>query len=475
MNRFFRATFGMAALLSAAGCAVAIDPGPGRAEVARSVSDRTGQEIRTDLADGEDAVVTARIRELLGQGVTVDEAVQITLLHNRELHALYTELDVAQADLVQASLLHNPVVDAAAGFPVGGGMVDFSFSVAMDVIDLVYVPLRKRVATARLEETKLRVASEVLDFTWRAQTAAYRHQADTQTLDLRRQVAESTGAAAELARRMREAGNITELELASEAALAEESKLELRLAEISARESHEELNSLMGLWGEEAGSWAIATSRLPDPPEKPFDTERIETRAIERNLELAAAEKLVVAAAETLGLDRASALFPEVTVGGIGERDSSEWEPGPTLSLPVPIFDRGQARIARAKAELRAAREIHHALAVRIRAAARRTRDRVIGHAERARHYRSVDLPLRDRVVQQSQLQYTAMQIGPIELLRAKEQQIEAGTRYVDALREYWMARADLGLIIAGRLPQAERPMQAPALEQMPRMPFPTL
>ena len=88
MNRFFRATVGMAALLSAAGCAVAIDPGPGRAEVARSVNDRTGQEIRTDLVDGEDPVVTARIRDLLGQGVTADEAVQITLLHNRELRAL---------------------------------------------------------------------------------------------------------------------------------------------------------------------------------------------------------------------------------------------------------------------------------------------------------------------------------------------------------------------------------------------------
>ena len=474
MNPLFRSISTIGALISVGGCAVvAIDPDPSRAEVARSVTERTGNEIHTGIT--EEPIVADRVRDLLGQGITTDEAAQVTLLHNRELRALYTELDVAQADLVQASLLHNPVLDAALGFPVGGGVVDLSFGMAMDVIDLVYVPLRKRIADARLEEAKLRVAGEILDFTWRAQTAAYRHQADTQMVEVRRQVAESTSAAAELARRMREAGNITELELASESALAAEAKLDLRLAEVSARESREELNAVMGLWGDEAGSWTIATSRLADPPAEPLDTVRLESRAIERNLELAAAEKLIVAAGETLGFDRVSALFPEVVTGGSAEREDGAWESGPTLSLALPFFDSGQARIARAKAELLAAREMHHALAVRIRAAARSARDRMIGHADRARYYRSVELPLRDRVVQESQLHYTAMQIGPLELLRAKEQQIEAAARYVEALRDYWTARADVALIIAGKLPPGEPPMRAPALEQLPRFPFPTL
>jgi len=82
---------------------------------------------------------------------------------------------------------------------------------------------------------------------------------------------------------------------------------------------------------------------------------------------------------------------------------------------------------------------------------------------------------MRDHILQETQLQYNAMQVGPLALLRAKEQQIETAVRYVDALREYWTAHADLALILAGRLPQTEPAPSAPALEQLPRFPFSTL
>jgi cobalt-zinc-cadmium efflux system outer membrane protein len=331
------------------------------------------------------------------------------------------------------------------------------------------------VATAKFEEAKLRVAAEVLDFAWRAQTAFYRHQANEQMVEMRRQVAASTTASFELAQRMREAGNMRELDLVSERALAEEAKLDLRLAEIAVRESREQLNTLMGLWGEEAQAWTAAPVRLPEPLHEPLDAERLESRAIERSLDLAAAEQLIVAAAENVGLDRASGLFPEVIIGGKGERDGPEWEPGPTFILPLPFFDRGQARIARAQAELRQARELRYALAVRIRAVTRTARDRIDGHRDRALHYRDVLLPVRDRVLQETQLQYNAMQVGPLDLLRAKEQQIETAVRYIDALREYWTAHANLALILAGRLPPTEPAPVTPALEQLPRFPFSTL
>jgi hypothetical protein len=47
------------------------------------------------------------------------------------------------------------------------------------------------------------------------------------------------------------------------------------------------------------------------------------------------------------------------------------------------------------------------------------------------------------------------MQIGILQLLRDRERQIEAGVAYVEALREYWLARADLAQLSSGRLPGA--------------------
>src|SRR5260221_10126133 len=111
----------------------------------------------------------------------------------------------------------------------------------MDFIALLYTPLRKRVAAAKFEEAKLRVAAEVLDVVWRTRTAFYRHQANEQLVEMRRQVAASTAASFELAQHMREAGNMKQLDLASAPPLAEEAKLDLRLAEVTVSEGRETL------------------------------------------------------------------------------------------------------------------------------------------------------------------------------------------------------------------------------------------
>jgi cobalt-zinc-cadmium efflux system outer membrane protein len=459
-----------------AGCAaLALDSGPAREEVAHLVRERSGRGVTPAFPSQDRRAVERRIRSLLTNGLTVDETVEVMLLQNRDLRALYTDLDVSQSDVVQATLLHNPVLDAVAGVPIGGGTADISFGVAMDVIDLLYVPLRRQVAAAMLERTKLRVAGEVLDFVWRTQIAYYRHQADEQMLEVRRQVGASTAASFELTRRLREAGNVTALALASEESIAEEAKLDVSAAEIDARESRERLNVLMAFSDPVASDWKTASSRLPDPPADALDLRRIEARASERSLDLAAAAQLVTAAGRVLGLDRADALFPETVVGGRSERKRSTWQLGPTLTLPIPLFDRGQARLARARAELERARELRQALAVRIRSAARSARDRVAGHRDRALHYRNVMLPVRERVLRETTLQYNAMQVGPLDVLRAEEQQITTAERYIEALTSYWTARADLGLVLAGRLPPGEPAPAPPALEQLPRFPFPAL
>jgi outer membrane protein, heavy metal efflux system len=463
------------ALVALGGCAVvSVDPRAPREDVVRTVSDRTGHDVRASILEADDRA-DERVRDWLADGLTADRAVEIALVRNRDLRALYTELDVAQSDVVQASLLHNPVGDAVAAFPVAGGAVDVSFGVAVDVIDLLYVPLRKRIATARLDEAKLRVAGSVLDLAWRTEVAYFQHQADRQRLDLRRQIADSAAASFELARRMREAGNTTELVVASERAFAESARLDVRSAELAAQESFERLNVSMGLWGADAGGWKLSADRLPDPADEDLDVERVESRAVERSLDLGAAERLVVAAGDALGLDRAAALFPELVAGGRGERRDARWEAGPTVTLPIPFFDYGQARAARARAELERARDLYYALGVRVRATARSARERAIAHRDRALHYRRVLLPVEAAIVRETRLEYDAMQLGPTELLRAKEHEIATAERYVEALRDYWTARADLALVLAGRLPPGEQAPAPPALEQLPRFPFPAL
>ena len=123
------------------------------------------------------------------------------------------------------------------------------------------------------------------------------------------------------------------------------------------------------------------------------------------------------------------------------------------FTFPIPLFDQGQARLGRAMAELRRAQQEYYALGVRVRATVRAVRERLQGLQDQALYYRDIVLPLRERIVNETQLQYNAMQRGVFELLRAREQQIQAAVAYIETLRDYWLARTDLGQILSGRLP----------------------
>jgi outer membrane protein, heavy metal efflux system len=439
-------------LVLLAGCAT-VDQRAGFSEVGTSVQERTGMVVVWNRGTELDAQAAQKVRSLLEGKLTAGGAVQVALLNNRGLQAVYSELGVAQADLVQAGLLKNPIFGSAIRFPLSGGQAELTFSVAMDFLDILYTPLRKRLAAARFEDAKLHVSGAVLDFAAQVQVAFYRHQANEQMLDMRQTIAQALSASFEVARRLHEAGNIKDLDLARERAQAEEANVQLRFAETAVRQSRERLNALMGLWGKET-VWVI-DRRLPDIPVREIDLRELESLAIRRSIDLASARQHIVVAGERLGFNRTTALVPELPLGVEAKREEG-WEVGPELVLPVPLFDQGQARIGLAVAELRRAHQEYYALAVRVRSTARGVRDRLQGARDRALYYRDILLPLRERILNEAQLQYNAMQLGVIDLLRVREEQIQAAVAYVEALLDYWSARTDLEQVIRGRLPAPE-------------------
>jgi cobalt-zinc-cadmium efflux system outer membrane protein len=437
------------AVAALAGCAAA-PKDAGFGDVRRDVAARTGQAVEWDRRTAADYAVSQRVRSMLAAGIGADEAVQVALLNNRSLQATYEGLGVAQAELVQAGLLRNPVFDADVKFLEGGGGALVELAVVQDFLDVLYIPVRQKVAGASFEAEKLRVTGAVLDLAGEARRAFYDHAAAEQTLELRRTVAAATEASYDVARRLRDAGNITALDLANEQALHEAAKLELARAESAVLETRERLNVLMGLWGPDT-NWTLR-QRLADPPAEEAGSDGVERRAVEESLELAAARRQVEAAGRTLGLRRSLGLLPEAQAGAAAEHEpEGDWAIGPALSLPIPLFDQGQAKTAAAAAELRAARRRYVAAAVEVRSAARSARNRLVAARDRAVYVKQVLLPLRQEITRESQLQYNAMRIGAFQLLQAKQAEVEAGVAYVDALREYWVARSDLQQVQSGR------------------------
>jgi cobalt-zinc-cadmium efflux system outer membrane protein len=441
-------------LISVTGCA-SVNLGAGFPDVSARVEERAAAKIAWHPALELDAETAGRVRSLLQRTLTAEDVVQLALLNNRDLQAMYSDLGVAQADLVQAGLLRNPILDAAVAFRLGPGRPDLQLGVVFGLLDALYIPLRQRVAAAQFEEAKFRVTGAVLDFVLDVRNSFYAYQAAEQMLELRRTILDALAASFEASRQLHAVGNIADLDLARDRAAMERARLELRSVEVVVRLNRERLNGLMGLSGADT-EWQVER-RLPDVPEEPLGVSDIERSAVTRSIDLGHAGQRIVVAGQQLGYDRATALIPSMEVGAEAEKESGDpWKVGPSVSVPIPIFDQGQARVARGTAELRRAQHEYYALAVRVRATARAVLERVRGAGERALYLRDIVLPLQERIVTEAQLQYNAMQVGIFDLLRARRDQIEAGVEYVEVLREYWVARAEVLQLLSGRLPPVE-------------------
>ena len=103
-----------------------------------------------------------------------------------------------------------------------------------------------------------------------------------------------------------------------------------------------------------------------------------------------------------------------------------------------------------AKAEFDALMERYHGLAIDLRSATRETLSRVTSAYARARQYERVILPAQRRVVEETQLQYNAMQLGIFQLLQARREQLDVELAYVDTLREFWSSAAAIDTLLAG-------------------------
>jgi cobalt-zinc-cadmium efflux system outer membrane protein len=415
--------------------------------VASVVKERTGASIKWNQGSEADKEVEAHIHSLLQKELSVDDAVQVALLKNESLQATYEELGVAQAELVGAGLLRNPQFGAEVRFPKGAAL-PFELNLTQDFLDLLLLPARKRAAGAAFEATKLRVTNEVLTTAADVKAAFYRTQGAAQLVEMRKTVCEATEASFEVARRLHEAGNITDLNFANERSLLEQSKIDLSKAEAALLDTREELSAVMGVWGQDT-TWSIAT-KLPDLPDEEMQQTGLESLAISQRADLAASRNDVILSGENLGLSRYNVLG-NFNVGGHYEKDSDGTETvGPTIEFPLPIFNQGQPAAAAALSRLRQNQHRYAALAVEIRAQVRRARNKLIAARDRAQYYRKVIVPLRHNIVAQTQLQYNAMLVSVFQLLQAKQSEIDSGREYVEAVTDYWEVKTELERVVGG-------------------------
>ncbi|MDC0744100.1 TolC family protein [Polyangium mundeleinium] len=439
------------ALGLSAGCASASLP-----QHVGEVNDIFTARNRRDLAvsvPGEDEdweKTAAEVPKLLGKPLDADGAVRIALAQNRELRAAFYEIGIARGRFVQAGLPPNPEIDLSVRRPNDPTQpLQLDIGIEYNLSGLLILPLRKGVAEAELAAERLRVAGQVLDMAYTTRAAFYTVQARQQELDLRDRALKAFQAGFAAAEELSRVGNLPDVDLATQRAAVESARVDVAEAENRLLDARETLNVALGLSGEQT-RWSIE-ARLPDPPAEALVFERVEERAVASSFELQELDARMRVASKRAGLARTEGNLPHISGGFHGERDASVWEIGGHVTVGLPIFDRNQGTVLSARSEFGAQRERYLATATALRATVRTAQNRVESTGRRARHYREVVLPAREKALAETVLQYNAMQVSVFQVLDSQRQVTQTGLTYVETLLEYWNARAALDQILAGR------------------------
>lgn len=434
-----------------AGCA-STDAGPGFRDVAGIVHQRTGNSLRWNQATPEDRRAALAVHDLLFRPLTVDGAVQIALLRNPRLQAIYEGLSIAQAEVVQAGLLSNPVFSAGLTTAEREALdPNLIVGVTQSFLDLLLIPAKKKIAASSFDEAKYRVGAEVIELTAQVKRSYYAVVGAEQALAMRRTIADAEQASYELTARQLEAGNVNELTFAGQRALSQQTQLDVARAEADLGTAHEQLTRLMGLWGSEV-AWR-SVDQLPDVPAAEPSLEHLESRAIADRLDIAALRQQVQTLTYALNVAQTSRWTGLLDIGvDVARLNDGRVVVGPRASIELPIFDQRQATIARLEAQLRSADALLAARAIEVRSEVREARARMLYAREIAARYRKEIIPTREQLVALSLQQYGAMLLGVYQLLSAKQGEISAYREYIDAVRDYWIGRTELERAIGGRL-----------------------
>lgn len=332
------------------------------------------------LTDYQEAA-QARVKKLLKQPLTLSAAMEIAMLNTPELQRYYQKYQIWDEDLVA------DLAQAAAGETDPNAT-----SLDWKAAQLALMKSVNRKHRYNFADEYLEVAEDFIEVGEEVRKAYVEAVAAHQLAAMMKQVATATQAAAELANEQFRAGATSRRNQALQQIAHAETVKALAEASLDATRSHEALNRLLGLWGEDI-AWQ-APERLPDLPQRKPTFDGLEEYAIAHRFDTLEERK-------SWGL----------------------WH--------TSIEARSEVR------ENYAALQTAYDMAM---------------------YQQEVVVPASQAVLEETQKEYNGMLMGVYELIGDTREQIEAGREYVETLRDYWIAEAELAQSVGGKLPEPKEP-----------------
>jgi len=435
-------------VLPLAGCST-LTSDHGFGDVRRTVADRVDAPPTWARSDAD----RQRIREVvamhLAKPLDADAAVAVSVVNHPGLQVAYAELGIAEADVAQAGQLPNP------RFSTTRTRSDDSFkyetALTLPIVALLTMPAAVRMERQRFEAVKLEVADRVVRHASRTRRAWIEAVAADADVAYFRKVHDAAEAASELVGRMVVAGNAPRLDALREQAFAAEVGVQLRRAEGASIAARLRLARSMGLADTPTGF--VLSGALPSLPPKADPLDGLEAVALAQRLDVLAATRGAEATARSLGLTRATRFVNALELGPATLLEQGEAaKKGYSINVELPLFDWGASRVARAESTyMRAVARVEE-VALDARVEVRESHAAYEIAWDVAQRHAETVVPVAGRIADESLRRYNGMLIGVFELIADAREQVRAAQGFNAALRDFWLAEADLRLALGGRL-----------------------
>lgn len=472
------------------------------AEAQRLIAQATGVEVACD--PDAPPLTDAELDATFNDGLSLEEALRVTLQNNRQLQADFASIGVAKAEWVQAGLLSNPTLAFSAQLPEGGGLANIQASIAQNIADLWMIPKRQEVAQATLDETILRIAHLATQLAANTKIAYFRASAAAELLDVAQENLGLVKKSHEAIKAQYAAGTASALDenLARGQILSAE--LAVRNARAAAANARRSLGGYMSVARD------LREITLLDPlvsgVRQSLEAEELIAAARESRLDLLAMSRGVQARLADVGLEERK-ILSDLTLGLAFERGERRATPGrkigadfvrdsirsgsptvpdiesrgqrqaarsqeidtilgPSLSLTLPLFDQNQAQIAKARYLYQQELKAYEAVLIQIAQDIRIAGEQAHTALGNTAFYHDELVPQAERNLEFATISYSAGQASILALLEAQRVLLGASRDHVDSQLAASEALTRLELVVGtplGTWPTADSPASGSA------------
>ncbi len=441
--------------------------------------------------------------------VSLNSALDLALANNRALRADLQTIAQAKADLVQAGLLPNPMLSMLLAFPSGGGRSRIEFGLSEDFASLWLIPTRKKAAQGMLQQRILSFADTAIVLVNDLRANYYSLQYQARAVDLQEQNIKLLKDISGIIEARLRAGESSQLDVYFIRGRLLEAQLDQVTLRAEEQVTRQTLMRLMGVANAEA-DWKpipldVTLNLITAPEAELVDAalrQRLDAQAAQWELEASLADfqqqKLRLIPTFSLGIGgerpetkgilgrkiladtaRSSVRAGQLTAPEIESRGQRNRERsliinmllGPTIQVPLPIFDQNQAQVAKSQARARELQrrleEVEQRVIEGVRAALIRRRLA----EERVRLFEQSLLPQWQANLTVARQAFLAGRESIVTVLLAQETLIRTQLSHAAALRDLETATASLERELSGRIPDTLlRPLTTQPTATQPTM-----